>query len=115
MDTELNERIAVEVMGWKQVPWPDGRPRWRQPQPYKLGTALPDYSGTWEGMRLVVEEMDRQGYNLTLELSHNRALATFEKRDGGIHLYIASPTAPLAVCYAALDIVSKLAQRTPGA
>ena len=64
---------------------------------------IPGYSTDWNGMQLVVEEMQRRGYDFTLK--HYEGMvgwwwaATFAKR---INHPITAETAPYAVCKAAI-------------
>lgn len=66
---------------------------------------LPEYSTTWNGMQLVVEEMQRRGFWFTLFNSEGRHCAYFEKWSSDFELTGffkgESETLPHAVCIAA--------------
>ena len=123
MNIELNERVAVEVMGYKYTPFTDtgGKiiPRWRKPSPYQLVGGLPDYSGDIAAAWLVVEELAKRLIWLS-SLEEKTPVAWYvvfrywEPGNEDIEAHWKSAgsgfcaTAPLAICHAALDICEKM-------
>lgn len=104
MNTELNERIALEVMGYVRERGYIKRP---EDSEYTHVRFIPNYSGDIAAAWLVVEELEKHGIYLTLEIEHNRAMATFTKPLVARY-FIASPTAPLAIAWAATGIAAKV-------
>lgn len=77
----LDAAVAEKVMGWEPVPWRmergvlPGAFMWRSSDGSVLYPAeLPAYSSTWEGLGLVVEEMERLGW--AWQLTNRRAVFT---------------------------------------
>ncbi|MBB6694400.1 hypothetical protein H7B90_23670 [Cohnella xylanilytica] len=70
------------------------------------GQEVPSYSTTWNGMQLVVEEMQRRGMSFTLKSwpEESRYYANFDKINGQF-----ADTAPHAVCMAALSALEEQA------
>lgn len=58
---------------------------------------IPEYSTTWNGMQLVVEEMDKRGWDFTLTYSNGIATAQF-----GSAAHSQRDSAPFATAMAAL-------------
>lgn len=124
MNTELNERIAVEVMGYhwhtdkylsvprlaRTVNKTDDQGNTYPWNELMLG-GVPDYSGNIAAAWQVVEEMISRNYELG-ELQFDKArqwFCIFERdTDHEYGFSQAQPTAPLAICLAALDIVGKI-------
>jgi hypothetical protein len=70
----------------------------------KAWALLPEYSTKWSGMQLVVEEMQRRGWEYVIESEgtdkhHARFFKTYE---GDYGEYNGATKAPFAVCMAAL-------------
>ncbi|MEK0313732.1 hypothetical protein [Cohnella sp. 56] len=65
----------------------------------------PAYSTTWEGMRLVVEEMQRRGWDLGLFTDHEGWLAEFIILENGSLAKGRAETAPHAVCLACIAAI----------
>lgn len=64
--------------------------------------APPDYAGSWEGMRLVVEAMTTRANAFTLSIDDGRRIVAWFGRLGGGTGEAVADTAPLAVAQAAL-------------
>jgi hypothetical protein len=63
---------------------------------------IPHYSTTWEGMRLVVEEIKRRDFDITIELLGDTASVQIGSRRP-----ILGTTLPHAVCLAALQALEE--------
>lgn len=115
---ELNERVAVEVMGWEFVTgkkvdkirtWNEFEvyeDHWALNGKYVFGKTLPQWDSDWNAMRLVVEKMRDRGFILSVqENKHGQYRVFFDKSDdvsftGGCH-----ESLPTAACLAALEAV----------
>lgn len=71
---------------------------------------IPEYSTTWEGMRLVVEEMQRRGFSVFLNnhSSEFRWNCNFRNEQGEIVGGAFSDSAPHAVILAALAAIKAI-------
>lgn len=65
------------------------------------------YSTTWNGMQLVVEEMQRRGWNVEITSDFPRYLAAFESEKHKFYYPVIRRTAPHAVCLAALKALEE--------
>jgi len=105
MNTDLNYRVATEVMGYTINPVPFRM--WRVlPDGYNDTLfECPDYSGTWAGAELVVEELTKKNIQVVCRL------LLFSP-----HTLVFSCQYPLphANCFAALDICEKLKAQKEG-
>lgn len=129
MNRELNERIAVEVMGLKIYHKIDGTPYLLAdsiPGSYGYGNyVFPDFCGDIAAAWLVVEELTRKLeciFDLEIRCAGSQFYARFIRyvpdEDGDPRRCSGDSdwrnTAPLAICYAALEICAKL-RRSPSA
>lgn len=85
---------------------------WANKQPHGEWEAfgVPEYSTTWEGMHLVIEEMQRRGYRYMIHDTHNGIpLAQFQKYNDAYELTgfgrSEGETAPHAVTVAAIKAI----------
>lgn len=119
--TELDERVSSTLFGIHVTDY------YSQIGPYSIASSeaaksyyldypngpeiptVPPYSTTWNGMQLVVEEMQRRGYDFSLKhyegMSSWRWAAQFAWRLNNPHT---ADTAPHAVCMAALSALGAL-------
>jgi hypothetical protein len=120
MNEQLNERVAVEVMGYTQIagPFDDGE-IWaeRIDDTHFVQRPVYDYSGDIGAAWRVVEELAKRGCTFDVECTEYGSswYAQFKMYANNIleDVYggrVYSHTAPLAICMAALDIVAKLAK-----
>jgi hypothetical protein len=114
MNEQLNERVAVEVMGYIRERGYIKRP---EDSEWTHTKFLPDYSGDIGAAWRVVEEMAKRGCTFDVECTEYGSswYAQFKMYANNIleDVYggrVYSHTAPLAICMAALDIVAKLAK-----
>lgn len=86
--------------------------------PFALSTAMnpdgsfgyiPGFSTTWEGMQLVVEDMERRGYDFVLSRLELHEGWIWEAKFG-IHTRTSKESAPHAVCRSALAALSAIKQ-----
>lgn len=107
-DLELREAVAREVFGLpkvhetgvlcRQLFWSDSSP----PHP------IPPYESTYEGMGLVIDAMERKGWECAIEFAHSMAFVAFARCGHKPWEYIEREealTAPRAVALAALAAV----------
>lgn len=102
---ELDTKVA-EALGWG-VPIKEVRPHnqavyWKD---FILGTLLPHFSTTWEGMGVLVEEARKQGFRFKIDMYGSYTVATVGIDVGGLIKFVAGDhqiTAPHAVCTAFL-------------
>jgi hypothetical protein len=108
MDTELNIRVATEVMGYTMNAIPFRL--WRVlPDGYNDTLfELPDYSGTWGGMELVCDHLMTRGVDIVLVYTpvYVSCRMWHQATDSLGHGF--NPSLPESVCHAALDICAKL-------
>jgi hypothetical protein len=121
----LNERVAREVMGWVYVA---ERQWWEKEQsipgalpPMYIKDFLPDYQGDIGAAWSVVEKLlQYHGMRFAIQADTGLNFDTSIHMDwrAGFHsvielhsTVITAPTAPLAICHAALDILAKLPPR----
>jgi hypothetical protein len=98
MDQELNKRVAVEIMRRQVL------------SPKTNGTSvipIPDYSGDIAAAWLVVEELEKRELQIVLLYSQGWSCRLWKRKPYTLVLSV-QPTAPLAICHAALDICEKL-------
>ena len=105
MSRELDERVAVEVMGWKRV-----ADKFQDPHDNCLWGKVNSYSTDIGQAWLVVEEMRKRGYGCAIfyhwEVSETNPSCEFDWRDtnGNLHAIEESGgTVPEAICRAALE------------
>ena len=110
----LDAEIARVVFGWVDDPWID--PFNGERYAFRLPDGTADnpapYSTTWEGLGLVVERMRERDIYFAIEpYSTGYTITNFHEYDGEYTIYGSSPqpqvetwapTAPHAVCLAAL-------------
>lgn len=102
---EIDARIA-QAFGWEHFNTSLGIVA-KQPD----GTTLhPHFSTTWEGMRLVVEEMQRRGWELGLFTDPDGWLAEFIILENGSVSKGRADTAPHAVALAALSTLQHVSE-----
>ena len=75
---------------------------------------LPEYSTTWNGMQLVVEEMRRRNWQLVLNDDLDKWTAIYFWDPNGSSYEAESESAPHAVCMAALSALSALEGQEDG-
>ena len=116
MNTELNERVAVEVMGY-QFSTPPGmvsQKWWRKlPDGYVdvCFDALPDYSEYMQYAWLVVEELMK--LDMEISLGYEPAFGWYCKFQKGFIVGRAFDKTNIcsAICHAGLDICEKLRRK----
>jgi len=136
---ELDAAIAEHVMGWErvtdaaeiarreQVPDNVSPDRWHRKCVWFVGDepmacdecgSMPEVSTSWDAMRLVVEKLAAEGYNVTMETNGDLARCTIHRLPDGTRTMqeaahdLWNPVAdeivqalPHAVCLAALQAV----------
>ena len=111
--SELDALVAEKVMGWERY---DRHGWWLTNPAEHLDRALavlPDYafSTSWEGVGLVIERMRELGWEMALDDLRYSYRAVFRRRQDEELRYSQSrqrPTAPEAVCRAALAALAML-------
>lgn len=110
--SELDVLVAELVMGWT----PDGKGGWyivgglSNGYHFFHGEPITSFSTSWEGAGLVIERMRELDWWLRVETwgsdrQEGRTRARFVKHGGNWHdqpRFIVAPTAPEAICLAAL-------------
>lgn len=109
---ELNKYIHERLFGKDLTgyEWPkhaSGKSMVKQGNGFVWWEDIPEYSTTWSGMQLVVEEMQRRGWSFTLQRygDDNGEKSPWEATFGymGDEPGAIEETAPHAVCMAALS------------
>jgi hypothetical protein len=99
---ELDERVALEVMGWRR------HREYRMVRTTERGDKIPwipgrhEYTRTWNGAAQVVEELRKAGYPFRLSTAGQNWHAQFQEGSGALGI-----SAPEAICRAALKAVQK--------
>lgn len=110
MNTELNGRIATVVFEYNFEVDQGGYIKWIKDGKIIYRT-LPDYSGSISDAWLVVEELEKRGITIYLSsqnIKWNCEFCTWLAGDIDTYGDIEDQsTAPLAICYAALDICAQ--------
>lgn len=112
MSKELNIRVVTEVLGYEKLPSP-AIPAFRKPAENGLFDFLwdlSDYSGNIGDAWKVVGVLELRGYLLdTLSNMSGHWYCEFCNKHGVTYgLAREQPTAPLAICMAALDLAEKI-------
>ena len=94
---ELDNAIGKHLFGLKIVKMPRGYVFYNG----RSWQVVPPYSITWNGMQMVVEEMDKRKWDFTLFVHSGKNRAEF-----GRCISIERATAPHAVCLAALTALA---------
>ena len=113
MDTGLNERIAVEVMGYQFSTPPEmvSNHWWRKkPDGYVdvCFDGLPSYDKYMQYAWLVVDELHKRGVYVMVNYSDDITCRMWYPHEDIVAYGFHQPTTPLAICHAALDICEKL-------
>jgi hypothetical protein len=112
-ESNLNRRVAVEVMGW--IPSDDPRivDGWKRPDGMYVFDPE-NFAGTWEGAGMVVERMRELGYDFSLMLVRHDNVekwsAVFEQARYDKPRVVGEALetgAPEAICLAALAALGK--------
>jgi len=105
---DLDSKIAFKVFGYPEPYESPFNGEWciKFPEAWKKVIRLPQYSTTWNGMQLVVEEMQRRGYSYRCGSYETvsstwKHWANFEDELKECNTVV-SDTLPHAVCKAAL-------------
>ena len=102
-DRELDSLVAEKVCGWMRIY--DGT-RWSNPDSHPLANApteCPAYSTSGDGLLLVIEAMRKKEWSINLLDHYDEWEAQgFVWGDKAIRVSECDPSAPRAVCLAAL-------------
>lgn len=104
---ELNDAVALEVMGWKRLPqrFP-GRALLQPPtRNDDLGEPVPGYSAHIQNAWLVVEKMREKGCGATVTVNPRGTYCAWFNTTYNQRHVAAGDTAPEAICRAALAAV----------
>lgn len=120
---ELNKYIHERLFGKDLTgyEWPkhaSGKSMVKQGNGFVWWEDIPEYSTTWSGMQLVVEEMQRRGWVYSLEsqaiLNYVAKFAKLSESMDKIveSKFVYADTLPRAVCMAALSALEEQADET---